>query len=146
MRPQAYAALTPHEDLGWNDMGQQALHPASEPAAEPVVRIQQAGIADGLGVASEISRVPEPVPAAEVVSISRAKMGLVARAKAAFTLRLDPDRHLRLRLACAVGHRSAQQIVTQALDEYLNARPEIDALAGKVPARGKNQSVRGLER
>jgi hypothetical protein len=136
MRPQAYA-LTPHEDLGWNDMGHSVDVAEAQPAPEPVVRIQQAVIAGGLGISSEQPPV-QPAPAAEVVSISRAKVGLVARAKAAFTLRLDPDRHLRLRLACAVGHRSAQQIVTQALDEYLNAMPEIDALAGKVPARGKN--------
>ena len=39
-----------------------------------------------------------------------------SKAKAAFTLRLDPARHLKLRLACAVGGRSAQLIVTDALD------------------------------
>jgi hypothetical protein len=57
-----------------------------------------------------------------------------ARAKSAFTLRLDPDRHLRLRLACAVTRRSAQQIVTGALDEYLSSLPELEALAERVPA------------
>jgi hypothetical protein len=31
-----------------------------------------------------------------------------SKAKAAFTLRLDPSRHLKLRLACAVDGRSAQ--------------------------------------
>ena len=37
-------------------------------------------------------------------------------------------------LACAVTRRSAQQIVTGALDEYLSALPELDALAEHVPA------------
>ncbi|WP_327785520.1 hypothetical protein [Sphingomonas changnyeongensis] len=55
--------------------------------------------------------------------------------KAAFTLRLDGDRHLRLRLASAVRNRSAQQIVTEALDQFLAAMPELDDLAGHVPAR-----------
>jgi predicted transcriptional regulator len=55
------------------------------------------------------------------------------KAKAAFTLRLDPDRHLRLRLACAVTHRSAQQIVTEALDEFLTSIPGIDTIASHVP-------------
>ena len=55
--------------------------------------------------------------------------------KAAFTLRLDGDRHLRLRLACAVTGRSAQQIVTGALDSALAAIPEIEALAARVPAK-----------
>jgi len=54
-------------------------------------------------------------------------------AKAAFTLRLDADRHLRLRLACAVSNRSAQQIVTQALDDFLNSQPQLEALAQQVP-------------
>lgn len=70
------------------------------------------------------ARAPRPVPA-----------DLPARAKAAFTLRLDPDRHLRLRLATAVTRRSAQQIVTGALDEYLNSLPELDALAEHVPVK-----------
>lgn len=43
---------------------------------------------------------------------------------AAFTLRLDPDRHLRLRLACALIGRSAQSLVTEALDHFLDGRPE----------------------
>ena len=46
-----------------------------------------------------------------------------SKTKAAFTLRLDTERHLRLRLVCAVNHRSAQQIVTLALDEFLARQP-----------------------
>ena len=57
-------------------------------------------------------------------------------AKAAFTLRLDSQRHLKLRLACAVGGRSAQQIVTDALDQLLAAMPELDTLATKAKRRG----------
>lgn len=55
------------------------------------------------------------------------------RAKAAFTLRLDPDRHLKLRLACALSRRSAQQLVTEALDDFLESLPELEALSGQVP-------------
>jgi hypothetical protein len=58
------------------------------------------------------------------------------KAKAAFTLRLDPDRHLKLRLACAVDGRSAQQIVTEALDQLLERMPEIDVMAGKAKRKG----------
>jgi len=76
-------------------------------------------------------------------------------ARVAFTLRLDHDRHLRLRLARAITHHSGQRIVTQALDEYLarlgssvgaadiaSAFPEPDALeakasAGLTPAQGE---------
>ena len=59
-----------------------------------------------------------------------------SKAKAAFTLRLDSERHLKLRLACAVGGRSAQQIVTDALDQLLAAMPELDTLATKAKRRG----------
>ena len=54
-----------------------------------------------------------------------------------FTLRLDPERHLRLRLACAVDGRSAQQIVTDALDGLLESMPELDAWPRRPNARDK---------
>jgi hypothetical protein len=59
-----------------------------------------------------------------------------SKAKAAFTLRLDPDRHLKLRLACAVNGRSAQQLVTDALDALLERIPELDAMASKAKRKG----------
>jgi hypothetical protein len=59
------------------------------------------------------------------------------KAKAAFTLRLDPDRHLKLRLACAVDGRSAQQLVTDALDHLLERMPDLKGLAQKA-TRGGN--------
>jgi len=59
-----------------------------------------------------------------------------AKGKAAFTLRLDPSRHLKLRLACAVNGRSAQQIVTDALDGLLQNMPELDAMAEKANRKG----------
>jgi len=58
------------------------------------------------------------------------------KAKTAFTLRLDPERHLKLRLATAMKNVSAQQLVTKAVDEYLKSIPELEDLAGRVPSRG----------
>ena len=75
-----------------------------------------------------------PAPAARRQRKPRAAAG--TRDKAAFTLRLDPDRHLNLRLACAVDGRSAQLLVTQALDDYLAAIPELDAMAAKAKRKG----------
>ena len=66
-------------------------------------------------------------------SKARSKPGM--KDKAAFTLRLDGQRHLKLRLACAVRHQSAQQLVTDALDAFLDSMPEIAALAASVPAK-----------
>ncbi|WP_339824539.1 hypothetical protein [uncultured Parasphingorhabdus sp.] len=58
------------------------------------------------------------------------------KATTAFTLRMDPDRHLKLRLATAVKNISAQQLVTKAVDEYLRSIPELEGLAERIPSRG----------
>jgi hypothetical protein len=60
------------------------------------------------------------------------RVSATARRRAAFTLRLDAKRHLKLRLASTVRNRSAQQLVTEALDRFLDAIPEIEALAAQV--------------
>lgn len=52
--------------------------------------------------------------------------------RAAFTLRLDEKRHLKLRLAATLANRSAQQIVTEALDQWLSNNADVEALAGQV--------------
>lgn len=75
-------------------------------------------------------------PVAEVVELPIHRADIVhAGSKAAFTLRLDEERHLKLRLACAVQNRSAQRIVCGALDAYLDSLPELDSLAQQVPPR-----------
>jgi hypothetical protein len=98
----------------------------------------------------EVEPEPEPVaeespvaaPVAMPIAISTARRASRPRAapgskaKAAFTLRLDPNRHLKLRLACAVDGRSAQQLVTDALDQLLERMPELDGLAAKAKCRG----------
>jgi hypothetical protein len=75
-----------------------------------------------------------PTPAPRRAPRARSVPG--AKGKAAFTLRLDPSRHLKLRLACAVNGRSAQQIVTDALDGLLQNMPELDAMAEKANRKG----------
>jgi hypothetical protein len=75
-----------------------------------------------------------PAPAPRRAPRARAVAG--SKPKAAFTLRLDPDRHLKLRLACAVDGRSAQQLVTDALDQLLERMPELDGLAAKAKRKG----------
>jgi hypothetical protein len=57
-----------------------------------------------------------------------------ARGAFAFTLRLDPERHLRLRLASAAANRSAQQILIGLVDEFLSNQPEITAFAAALPS------------
>jgi hypothetical protein len=80
-------------------------------------------------------RVPTAAPAPRRAPRARSAPG--SKGKAAFTLRLDPERHLKLRLACAVDGRSAQQLVTDALDHLLERMPDIDGLAQKAKRGGK---------
>ena len=81
-----------------------------------------------------VAAAPAPAPAPRRAPRPRSVPG--TKAKAAFTLRLDPERHLKLRLACAVGGRSAQQLVTDALDQLLEHMPELDAMAAKAKRKG----------
>ena len=85
-----------------------------EPVAVPVPAVRQR---------KRKQAVMQEVVAAAVQSSAR---------RAAFTLRLDADRHLKLRLASAVSGQSAQQLVTAALDELLTKMTEIEDLAGRV--------------
>jgi hypothetical protein len=81
-----------------------------------------------------VARAPMPVAAARRSLKTRAAPG--SKPRAAFTLRLDPERHMKLRLACAVGGRSAQMLVTDALDALLASMPELDAMASKAHRKG----------
>ena len=81
-----------------------------------------------------VAQVPTPAPVLRRSFSPRAAPG--SKGKAAFTLRLDKERHLRLRLACAVDGRSAQQLVTDALDQLLDRMPDLDGLAEKAKNRG----------
>ena len=80
--------------------------------------------------------VPAVVPARVPRRAPSPRSAPGSKGKAAFTLRLDPDRHLKLRLASAVGGRSAQQLVTDALDQLLERMPDLDGLAAKAKRRG----------
>ncbi|MHB9879222.1 hypothetical protein ACSMXM_06130 [Pacificimonas sp. ICDLI1SI03] len=69
--------------------------------------------------------IPEPARR-ERPPVTRAAPG--SKAKSAFTLRLDGPQHLRLRLATAFAHKSAQKLVAQAVDEYLSKHfPDLPA-------------------
>ena len=141
------------EDLGWNDMG----HDDDEPhdALTHEAQIFSLTPPPANAEAEAESRVVDAVARAEMAALtgepevrvqqrqvvaaiggksreqSRRKVADIGR-RAAFTLRLDAKRHLKLRLASTVKNRSAQQLVTAALDKYLAEIPEIEALAAQV--------------
>jgi hypothetical protein len=108
----------------------EVFEPEEEVAPEPVEAFAEAPAVE----APAIAIVTTKAPALRRAPRSRAAPG--TKAKAAFTLRLDPNRHLKLRLACAVDGRSAQQLVTDALDQLLERMPELDGLAEKAKRRG----------
>jgi hypothetical protein len=115
MRPQMYHA---HDDLGWNDLGE-------APVEKPVLSAVPVPIAFGQPVPDEPPTPPVVVQQAALAQTfdppvsQRPRAAPGSRGKSAFTLRLDGDRHLRLRLMGAHQHRSAQSLVTEALDRFL---------------------------
>ena len=98
----------------------------AEPCAADAELPAQPEVEEAPAVVVPISRAP----LARRVPRGRAAPG--SKGKAAFTLRLDPERHLKLRLACALGGRSAQMLVTDALDQLLAGIPELDAMASRA--------------
>ena len=81
-----------------------------------------------------VAPIPVQAPVVRRSASTRAAVG--SKGQAAFTLRLDPDRHLKLRLACAVSGRSAQMLVTDALDTLLGSMPDLDSMASKANRKG----------
>ncbi len=121
-------------DLGFNDHGEDYVAPlhqgevvelksynADAPVPEPEVRRQQGQIADRVKQANKRSK-----PRRSALADGRS---------AAFTLRLDADRHLALRLACTLANRSAQQLVTEALDSMIAELPDVAELATRAGKR-----------
>lgn len=150
------------DDLGWNDMGFEGLESAQpvthemppvlaqrnalveefapQPQPAPPVQAQPipAPVATPEPVAQAVPELAPEAPAPRPVSTATAaRIGREVaskKGKAAFTLRLDTERHLKLRLASALSGRSAQLLVTEALDAFLDTLPEVAALAGQLPA------------
>ena len=152
-----------HDAFG-EELDEHRVHPTGLTPVQSPVHTQQHEIADRLGVdedegadetaepfegeqVAEIAEpfngevepvavrpAPAPAPAPRRPVTPRAAPG--SKGKAAFTLRLDPERHLKLRLACAVNGRSAQNLVTDALDQLLAEMPELEAMAGKAKRKG----------
>lgn len=113
-------APSPAEVIAINDV--EVPHEAPLPA---VVQ-QQAEVA---------ARVAKPAAQPEPVAreaMPRRRSALDEGRRAAFTLRLDAERHLKLRLACTIAGRSAQMLVTDALDRLIADLPDVATLAAQV--------------
>ncbi len=106
--------------------------PVEMRGAEPIVPVSPLMVRRRVETPA-VAPVPPP-PVAERVRHTqpapRVRAG--SHGRFAFTLRLDPERHLRLRLASAATNRSSQQILINLIDEFLATQPEIDAFARKA--------------
>lgn len=74
--------------------------------------------------------VQAPAPVAPPVRRPTPLHGTARRA--AFTLRLDPERHLKLRLAATMQGVSAQALLTEALDAMLAEFDDLDVIAAHL--------------
>jgi hypothetical protein len=122
------------DDVSGEELDETAdvFEPEAEAAFEPEARPEPEPRSVAPVKPAVAAVVPNPAPR----RARRPRSVNGAKGKAAFTLRLDPSRHLKLRLACAVNGRSAQQIVTDALDGLLSSMPELDAMAEKANRKG----------
>lgn len=141
MRAQGYGGFAPGaaaalDDLGWNDLGE------AQPTAAPVPPPPVLSLREALAERVEAIAEPKTVPLATAERIGRESAEQTRDGKAAFTLRLDPERHLKLRLASAVSGRSAQMLVTEALDALIETMPEVAALAAQLPAPKRRRQER----
>ena len=165
MRPQGFGGFGTipggTDDLGWNDMGHAEPAPVEQPYVAqatvapvppvlvPPVLVQREALEEEFTPPPPVAAVPAPAPETvpepvplRPVSVATAQRlsreTATRQPKAAFTLRLDHDRHLRLRIASALLNRSAQHLVTEALDQLLDSLPEVDALVRQLPGAKKN--------
>lgn len=126
MRPQLGSIPTEAaanlDDLGWNDMG-------NDHADESGVVVPLTSLATSEQRELVIRRHAASA-AGKPATSAKAEAG--ASKRAAFTLRLDAQRHLKLRLASTISNRSAQQIVTEALDALLAEIDDLDSLAARL--------------
>lgn len=156
-----HVPLSAHEDLGWNDLGTEEPNPPTTSLVamtppEPVSQSHQTTVAappaegSTSPVVSQIEAIAQRIAQFPREARPKSKSGdraprdasagavaLGTERKAAFTLRLETDRHLRLRLLSAVTHRSAQQLLVEALDVLLADHEKVEQLAKQVETRGE---------
>ena len=148
--PEAEAEAHRNDELAEADLA----HAAAE---KPVVVEQQELLVKKLAIQPVQDETIEEKPAEEVVEDIRAEVSAEVSAdvrvdspakfsapprrrrsalergkRAAFTLRLDAERHLKLRLACTLRGKSAQQLVTDALDSLLDEMSDVKQLAAQA--------------
>jgi hypothetical protein len=105
---------------------------------KPAVVEQQEEIARSVAATEHEPDLAQTKVAKVAASLGKAparRSALDRGARAAFTLRMDAERHLKLRLACTIRNRSAQQLMTEVLDRLIDELPDLATLAAQVAKR-----------
>jgi len=111
-------------DSGRKELGEEARNPSTNPQSELPVIVQQLE-----ALAAAVAEMPPLASPRRTKAGKEVRSALAEGRKAAFTLRVDQYRHLRLRLACTLQQRSAQSVLIEALDRFLADQPEVEILA-----------------
>ena len=149
------------DDLGWNDMGDPPAPSPAREAMEHLREVVETPVERTVRPTPALALTPEPAspivaapgrddtPAPDSTPVrvvppiamrrarrqAQSRLGRTATGKAAFTLRLDAERHLKLRLAAALERRSAQALVTDALDQFLDGLSGLDDALDQMPGQ-----------
>ena len=135
-RDEDFAPLTAHAQSARSG----AARPG--PKAEPGPEAQPEGEENVTPIRKGAPRLPRPALAVSnplPPQVSEPAGRKPSGRRTAFTLRLDPDRHLKLRMAATLAGRSAQAIVTDAVDAMFADIPELDALVARVQPRPQQE-------
>ena len=114
--------LIPNTPQGRQPANEDAQDSTAEDVAHGSAQIKQPSTDDGHAQKSPLAK--------KAARRSRKKDDSARRA--AFTLRLDTDRHLKLRLASTIQGISAQALVTEALDALLTNIEDLDTLVAQM--------------
>jgi hypothetical protein len=146
MKPQGFGQMGGGslEDLGWNDMGfeppkptevaRDSTHDAFGEDVDEHPRVHPTGLTPAHPTG--LTPVQSPVHSQQAEIAGRLGVEDEEVDETAEPFEPEAERHLKLRLACAVNGRSAQQLVTDALDQLLDGMPELEGMAQKAKRKG----------
>jgi hypothetical protein len=150
--PDSLARTVPEDDLGWNDMGQEQAWRADSGGSSTSCRrraefqrsrrCRPAQVGRDLGArlgaslqsSSSARRSPSGSHRSATASASAAPRSRTAAAPPSPCGSM-PTATSKLRLACTIRNRSAQQLVTEALDRLIDELPDLATLAAQVSQR-----------
>lgn len=141
------------EDLGWNDLGDEHAETveaapgddAEETSGDETqfakldrhaasTSAEDVSATKVTPIHTKAPRLPRPRLAASNPTGGSGNSQTAGK-RTAFTLRLDAERHLKLRMASTLAGRSAQALVTEAVDAMFAQTPELDALVARAKSR-----------